>query len=226
MWATWNRSGSSSTKSTRWGLPIETALAVTTIAAAEVEGLAQVGLPRRSPHRDRRLGEVGLAHLDADSPLRCELHASRAGSRLHLERGPGLTVDVTEQQRDTAQAVPAHLGETPVGVAVVHERATIGADGHPDRAVAADPEPAIAQSPNLVGRERAAILRVIRHDEVVPGGLVLPDTKLAHACPRYATSSSAMLVAPSTPASNHRIRGSRRNHAICRRTRWRVRLTV
>ena len=79
---------------------------------------------------------------------------------------------------------------------------------------------------DLVRGERPLAVGIERHHEVVPGRLVLPDAELVHASSRCATIRSTASIAPSSPTSNQRIRGSRRNHAICRRASVRVRLTV
>ena len=85
-------------------------------------------------------------------------------TRPRLDRGLGQAPD----------AVPAHLGDAPVGVAELHGQigpALVAMD--PDDPVGAEPEPPVAQGPDELRLERRGAVDVHQHQEVVAGPVVL-----------------------------------------------------
>ena len=88
---------------------------------------------------------------------------------------------IAEQCPDTPDAVAAHLGLGAVRVHVVHEerRAGVAAADDPDDAVGADAATTIAQRGRELGRDRAFVVEIDDHDEVVAGSVVLRERQLA-----------------------------------------------
>jgi hypothetical protein len=180
------------------------------------------GLPGRTAHRDRGLREAGDAHRDRHAArpavgIGMQGEVLEPGPREHLDRGAIDQPSVVQEHPHAPDAVAAHLGDGAVGVRVVHEERRIVGVGahHPDHAVGADPRAAIAQGCDRRRVERTLVVQVDEHHEIVAGTLVLGELEvLAHAPSRYERIATTASVAPPSPASNHRTRGSRRNHAI------------
>src|SRR5207302_7862262 len=91
------------------------------------------------------------------------------------------------------------------------------------------PAVAVAGRGDESAREPQLIVQVLHQQEVVPGPVVLGEPHHHTSAPaiswardglgpprRYLTRSSVMDAAPSSPAGNQRMRGSRRTQANCR----------
>ena len=206
-------------------------------AAPHVERLAEERLPRRTAHGDGRLREARDAHGDGDAadlaPVLVQAQPADASEGLHPELELLGEPEVVHELADASRAVSAHLREAAVGVAVVHHERCIGPRGthQADHAVGADAGPAVAEGGDRIRLKRTFVVQVHEHHEVVAGSLVLGESELvghssSHGRERNARIGSNADIGPRSSTSNHRMRGSRRNHAICRLARFVVRLTV
>ena len=168
------------------------------------------------------ISTVTRSHLAA---VLVQDEAPDAAAGLHAELRLVGEPAVVHELADASDAVAAHLGEAAVGVAVVHEEATRRlASARTSRITPSAPTPVrrSQSAATVVGLQRAFVVEVDDHDEVVAGALVLRESQLVgHASSRYVTHARPPRPSrPARPASNHRIRGSRRNQAICRRARF------
>ncbi len=237
MCPTWNRSGSSSTKSTRCGFPMETALAVSVMPPPTSNGC-----PRNVSQAGPRIGID--AFVNPGTPISTVTRCTSPPSSCSRSRRtpPPVSIpnswllrqpQVVHQLAHAPGAVAAHLRDAAVRVAVVHHERRVGPlrPKEPYHAVGSHPRAAIAHRRDELRLQGTRVVQVDEHDEVVAAALILGESQFvrhssSHGRVRCSRIGSSAVIALGPTTSNHRMRGSRRNHDICRRARLPVRLTV
>ena len=161
--------------------------------------VAHVDADARARHRQTLGADEGLIGLYREGP-EVDLETTVA-ARERLDPGAGADAQplvdrretgVGEISREDAGAVAAHLGDRPVGVAVVHEPLGAGCRGiralddrrradDPQQSVGADAEVTVAQHRDLrVGQVEFAV-GIGHHHEVVAGAVALGERESRHA---------------------------------------------
>mmetsp|Transcript_43680 Transcript_43680/g.111654 ORF Transcript_43680/g.111654 Transcript_43680/m.111654 type:complete len:234 (+) Transcript_43680:216-917(+) len=104
------------------------------------DGCARLGVGLEGGRHLGRL-EDGLAHVDADLPIRQDVGYDETRQRVHLVGLRAAAVDVRDKPREAADPVAAHLGLAAVRVEDSHGVVRV-ADGweSKDDAITADPE--------------------------------------------------------------------------------------
>ncbi len=230
MCSTWKRSGSSSRNRTRCGFPIDTALAVTVRPLPMSKGCA-----RNVSHAAPNIGICALVKPGVPMPTVAsragpsprERDVPEAGRRGDVERRLLGQLPIVDVCAEAPHAVARHRGRRAVRVREVEPEPPLRGTGEADHAIGAHARPPVAERADVDRRQGPRILGVLHDDEVVAGSLVLGEGDLAHTvASRWTRMASTASTAPSSPTGNHRMRGSRRNQAICRRARFRVRFTI
>ena len=152
-----------SARQTRCGLPTSTATPAKTRA---------LQLGRRHPAQPRR------AHLDGDVAAR--RHVGHPDATPGVKRQPArrCPAGIHQVSGEHPRAVPTHLCQRTVGVAVVHDesgRAPCRAGRDPDHAVGAEPGMPVAERPDLGRGDLEAAVGVGQQDEVVLGAVTLDE---------------------------------------------------
>ena len=136
----------------------------------------------------RLVDHRGTTDVDGDSAIRLRPGGAQPGPSGDLHRTRGNQAELEQVAYEDAQPVTTHLGDRPVGVAVVHEpqcRVTVpfgdrGGLHCAKQPVATDSGPAVTQPAHSLGVQRVVVVGVQDQDEVVQGAVTFGEVQRRH----------------------------------------------
>ena len=186
-----------------------------------------LGLVRAEPRRSHVDAGRGPTWARTD----CVVDRAHPSSGGHREAGRAHQPGVHRGLGQTADAVAAHFGLSPVRVVQLHgEVGAVAPRADTDDPVGPDAATTIGQETDLGHRESETVIGIEDDEEVVARALVLrgvhPSIVAGHTAQPCTARARSTRSSASSPSLAQVMRGSRRNQAAWRRANWRVRRTA